>query len=66
LGAGPISWKSGKSSAVAQSTAESEYYAAGEAAKEVVHLRQLLQTMGFQQPMPTPFGSDSQAALGDD
>jgi len=63
LGAGPISWKSGKSSAVAQSTAESEYYAAGEAAKEVVHLRQLLQTMGFQQPMPTPFGSDSQAAL---
>jgi len=63
LGSGPISWKSGKSSAVAQSTAESEYYAAGEAGKEVMHLRQLLQTMGFQQPEPTPFGSDSQAAL---
>lgn len=63
LGARPVSWKSGRSKTVAQSTAEAEYYAAGEGGKEVVHLRQLLGSMGMPQSGPTPFGCDSQAAL---
>jgi hypothetical protein len=63
LGSGLISWKSGRSGAVALSTAESEYYSAGEGAREVVHLRQLLDSIGYPQEQPTGFGSDSQAAL---
>jgi len=63
LGSAPISWKASRSSTVAHSTAESEYYAAGEAAKEVVHLRQLLKSIGYPQGNPTPFGMDSQAGI---
>ena len=44
-----ISWYSGRQSVVAQSTAESEYYAAVKGANECVWLKQLLFDLGFAQ-----------------
>jgi hypothetical protein len=63
LGSGPISWKAGRSKTVATSSAESEYYAAGEATREVMSLRQLLSSWGLSAAGPTPISCDSQAAL---
>lgn len=44
-----ISWYSGRQSIVAQSTAESEYYAAVKGANECIWLKQLLSDLGFEQ-----------------
>jgi hypothetical protein len=41
LGRGPINYKSKQQTYVAQSTCEAEYYSAGDATKEGLHLRQL-------------------------
>ena len=46
LGASPVTWKSQRSDAVALSTAEAEYYAAGQAGREILFLRQLLEHLG--------------------
>lgn len=65
-GAGPMSWKSGRSSTVEQSTVEAEYYAVclcREGVKKVVHLRQLLASIGLPLEGPTTVQSDSHAAL---
>jgi len=43
LNGAAVSWKSSKQSVVADSTTESEYYAASEAAKEAIWMRQFLQ-----------------------
>jgi hypothetical protein len=44
-----ISWYSGSQSVIAQSSAESEYYAAVSAANEALWLKQLLKDLGFPQ-----------------
>jgi hypothetical protein len=62
LGGGPISWKSQRSEAVALSTAEAEYYAAGQAGREILFLRNLLEHLGYPQQDPTVLKCDSQSA----
>jgi transposase InsO family protein len=62
LGGGPISWKSQRSEAVALSTAEAEYYAAGQAGRKIMFLRNLLEHLGYPQQEPTVLKCDSQSA----
>jgi hypothetical protein len=42
LGKGAVSYKYRKQSCVAQSTCEAEYYSATDAAKEAIHIQQML------------------------
>ena len=63
LGSGAVTWKSQRSEVVALSTAGAEYYAAGQVGREVVYLRQLLSSLGFEQDGPTRVGCDNQAAI---
>jgi hypothetical protein len=63
LGLGPISWKSQRSPAVALSTTEAEYYAAGLGGREVMHLRQLLDSLGHPQTAATTLWCDNQSAV---
>ncbi|CAH1412304.1 unnamed protein product [Lactuca virosa] len=49
LNGGAISWKSSKQETVADSTCESEYIAASEAAKEAIWLRTSLETLELYQ-----------------
>ena len=49
LGGSLISWNSQKQSVVAQSAAESEYYAAVSAANEALWIKQLLEDLGIKQ-----------------
>ena len=53
LNGGPVSWKSTKQKCVSLSTAESEWYAASEAGKEIIYLRKILDDFGFGQKNPT-------------
>jgi hypothetical protein len=62
LGQGLVSWKSKLSETVALSTAEAEYYAAGDAAKEGMWLTGLLGELGWEIP-PFKLIMDSQSAL---
>jgi hypothetical protein len=62
LGASPVSWKSQRSEAVAKSTAEAEYYAVGQAGREIVFLRNLLEYLGYPQTKATVLQCDSQSA----
>lgn len=61
---GPISWAArihkGRRSL---STAESELVAANEAAKDIVHLRQVLDSMGEPESTPTKIWEDNQAVI---
>lgn len=61
---GPISWAArihkGRRSL---STAESELVAANEAAKDIVHLRQVLDSMGEPESTPTTIWEDNQAVI---
>jgi hypothetical protein len=59
LGACPVSWKSQRSEAVAKSTAEAEYYAVGQAGREIVFLRNLLE---YPRTEATELQCDSQSA----
>ena len=47
MNGGPISWKSVKEKSVSLSTAESEWYAASEAGKELLYLRIIMREFGF-------------------
>ncbi len=60
---GAISWKSKKQSVIAQSSMESEYYAAGEATKEALHLRNLETELLRPPAEPTMIYEDNQAAI---
>ena len=62
IGNNLISWLSTKQSVVAQSAAESEYYAAVSAANEGVWLSQLLEDIGFKQ-QTIPLYEDNQACI---
>ena len=53
LGSGVISWKAGRSPAVALSTCEAELYAGTAAAQDAVWLMQLLRDLGHAQDAPT-------------
>ena len=49
----PISWKSKKQQTIALSSAEAEYMAVSDFAKEIIYLRSLLANLGFTQDGPT-------------
>jgi hypothetical protein len=59
---GPLSWSSAKQSVVALSTCESEYNAGADAAKEALHLRQLMVDFGSEL-VCVPIHIDNQSAL---
>lgn len=63
FGLGCFSWFTRKQTAVATSTGEAEYYAAGSCGREVIWFRQLLQQLGFMQSAPTTMFVDSTSAL---
>ena len=63
LNGGPVSWKSTRQKSVSLSTAESEWYAASEAGKEILYLRFILHDFGFDQKGATPLYEDSRAVI---
>ena len=63
LGSCPISWCSKVTSMTCLSTAEAEYVAATEAAKELTWLRNLLTELGLEQPNPSIIHEDNQACI---
>jgi hypothetical protein len=63
LGSCPISWCSKVTTMTCLSTAEAEYVAATEAAKELTWLRNLLTELGLNQPNPSVLHEDNQACI---
>jgi hypothetical protein len=63
MNGGPISWQSVKQKSVSLSTSESEWYAAGEAGKELLYLRIILREFGFPQFGPMYLYEDSRAVI---
>jgi hypothetical protein len=63
LAGGPISWQSKTQKSVALSTAEAEYMALSDAAKEAMHLRALLTVLGISTEAKTVIYEDNQAAI---
>jgi hypothetical protein len=63
LNGGVISWSSKRQPTVALSTTEAEYVSAAYAAATTVHLRALLEELGYSQPQGTTLHIDNQAAL---
>jgi len=63
LGLGPVSFKSGLQSIVAQSTTEAEYIAMTLAAKEAAALTRLLNELGIGDTTPVTIYEDSQPAI---
>ena len=59
---GPVSWQSKTQKSVALSTAEAEYMALSDAAKEAIHLRALLLSIGMESNKPITIFEDNQAA----
>ncbi|UYV83660.1 hypothetical protein LAZ67_23001938 [Cordylochernes scorpioides] len=64
LAGGPIAWESKKQQTVSLSSTESEYIALCEAGKEAVHIRMLLDELGFGEILegPTVLKTDNQGA----
>ena len=58
-----MSWKSTKQKSVSLSTAEAEWYAASEAGKEVIYLRDILFDFAFEPNDPTKLYEDSRAVI---
>jgi hypothetical protein len=63
LGNGPISWTSRLQPTIAHSSAEAEYMALCSATQEAIHLRQLMQEMGFSQQGSTKIYEDNQGCI---
>jgi hypothetical protein len=63
MNGGPISWKSVKQKSVSLSTAESEWYAASEAGKELLYLRIIMREFGFPQLGPMYLYEDLRAVI---
>jgi hypothetical protein len=64
INGGAVSWKSRTQKCVAQSSAEAEYIASSETAKEAVWLRSLISTVkGREIEEPTMLNVDNQAAI---
>jgi hypothetical protein len=58
-----ISWRAKRQKCIATSTAEAEYIAVYEVAKEIVWLRLLLKELGFEQKGPTLINEDNTATI---
>ena len=54
LNGGAVTWKSSKQGTVADSTCESEYIAASEAAKEAAWLKKFIEDLGVRSDSPRP------------
>lgn len=63
FGNSPVSWESQKQKTTAMSTAEAEYLALTEAAKQAIHLKALLNHIANNEQQEMLLYSDSQAAL---
>ena len=64
MNGGPISWPSVLGKTVAMSTCEAEVNAAVVAAKDALHLKQLLVDLGFYNPKtPLQIGEDNSACI---
>jgi hypothetical protein len=59
-----VAWKSRATPTVATSTAEAEYVAMGEALKEVLHIRSILESLGLPQGKVSTIETDSNGAKG--
>jgi hypothetical protein len=64
LAGAAISWRSRLQKTVALSTSEAEYYAMGDAAKDCVFLRQLLEELGLGCAGPTVIFKDNKGCIG--
>jgi hypothetical protein len=58
-----VSWLSKRQPTNAQSSAEAEYYSAGECIKELIWTNNLLSELGFSQSTPSIMYGDNQSAL---
>jgi hypothetical protein len=58
----PIAWSSRRQATVSASTTEGEYIAISEAGREIMWLRELLETLGYRQPT-TMLHCDNQGAI---
>ena len=63
LAGGCVSWGSKLQPTVALSSAEAEYMAACSAAQEAIHLRRLMESLGFQQDEATTIHEDNQGCI---
>ena len=59
----PISWSSRITPSVAFSTAETEYVALAELSKEMIHLRSILENLGFMVSRPMIIRTDSSGTI---
>jgi hypothetical protein len=59
----PISWKSKSGNSVTLSSTEAEYYASSEAAKELLFVYNLIETMGIKLNMPITLFVDNTGAI---
>ena len=59
----PISWRSKKQQTIALSSAEAEYMAVSDFAKEIIYLRSLLANLGFTQDGSTHVYEDNTACI---
>jgi hypothetical protein len=62
LDSSPIVWSSRRQATVSASTVEAEYIAITEAGREIMWLRELLETLGYSQPITT-LRCDNQGAI---
>nr|ADE10067.1 rve [Tremella fuciformis] len=60
---GPISWRSKRQPTTALSTAEAEYMASSDAARQAIWLRHLAENFGYQHSNGIPILNDNQAAI---
>ena len=63
IGNGTVSWKTRRQSIVALSSTEAEYVSLSYAAQETIWMRNLLESIGFQQLDPTMISEDNQGAI---
>ncbi|CAI7863175.1 unnamed protein product [Closterium sp. NIES-53] len=63
LGGAAVSWRTKRQTVIATSTAEAEYIALFEGAREVTYLRRLCEDLGFRQQEPTVIFVDNQSAI---
>eukprot|EP00794_Sanderia_malayensis_P004477 gene4477-biopygen3644 len=63
IGNGTGSWKARRQSIVALSSTEAEYVSLSSAAQETIWMRNLLESIGFQQLDPTTICEDNQGAI---
>ena len=63
LNGGAVSWRSTKQKSFSLDTAETEWYAASDAGKEVMYLLAIMEQLGFIQREPTELYKDSRAVI---